>query len=401
VSRARTRWVAWSLWAFTLGCGLVTIAFAVVLRRDGIEAPTANLASLASAFVPFQTLATVGALVAARRPGNAVGWLFCTAAALCQWANLVQTYSVFADNRGLPGVVWLNVVFAPAWGTGLALVATLGFLLFPDGRPPSPRWRWLIWLSVATISIQAIASVLAPGDVEGTPGHHANPIGVQGLSVVGGIAWVLELCLLLGAVGSLVVRFRRSSGIERQQLKVFAGAVGLVVCAVVALVLASQLTGVLDSVGAFVDVIWLLVFALVPVAVGLAIMRYRLYEFDRIVSRTLVYGASTALLAGTYVGLVIAGQSLFSSVAGGSSLAVALSTLVAAALFMPVRARVQRVVDRRFYRRRYDAEQTLDGFAARVRNHVELDALASDMLAVVDATVQPAGASIWLVEAQP
>jgi hypothetical protein len=195
----------------------------------------------------------------------------------------------------------------------------------------------------------------------------------------------------LAAVASLVVRFRRSRGVERQQLKwlAFAGVVFVVAFAIAGLTQPSVVSDVFF-------VLAILALAFIPVAVGIAILRYRLYEIDRVISRTVVYATVTIVLGAAYAGLVLASQALFSSFAGGSDLAIAISTLVVAALFLPVRTRVQRFVDRRFYRRRYDAQQTLEAFGVRLRDQIELDALARDLRGVVGETMQPVHASLWL-----
>jgi hypothetical protein len=208
---------------------------------------------------------------------------------------------------------------------------------------------------------------------------------------------VVAVPVYAASLASLVVRFRRSRGIERQQLKllVFAGALPVVAFAL------SFVWAPLVGEGFVNNAIFVVGFsslALIPIAVGVAIRRYRLYEIDRIISRTLVYGSLTVVLGAAYVGLVLTGQAVFSSVAGGSNLAIAVSTLVVAALFRPLRSGVQDVVDRRFYRHRYDAQQTLDAFTTRLRHQVELSGLCADLQAVVDETVQPAHVSLWLRE---
>jgi hypothetical protein len=400
VRRSWTWWLAWGLWAFTALSLVLSVVFSVLIETRDPGDPSTSVASLAAALVAFQLLATVGALIAVRQPRNAIGWLFCTAAALCQWANAVGAYSYFAEERDLPGVVWPSVVFASLWGTGILLVAVFGFQLFPDGRPLSRRWRWLVVVAVVTVSIETLSAILIAGPVEGIPDGYVNPIGVPGMNHVAGAAWLGLLGLLLASLLSLVLRFRRSQGVERQQLKLFVGTVGFVVGCIMALSLLHERTNVLDPIGGFTDVVWLLLISLVPASVGVAILRYRLYDIDRVISRTLVYGSLTVVLGASYLGLVLAGQAVFSSFAGGSDLAVAVSTLVVAALFLPVRSRVQSFVDRRFYRRRYDAQRTLEGFGARLREQIELTALERDLQAVVTETMQPAHASVWLRRAR-
>jgi hypothetical protein len=221
------------------------------------------------------------------------------------------------------------------------------------------------------------------------------------VAAIGGVSALGLLLVLLLSVTSLVLRFRRSSGVERQQLKVFVGTVCFVVVALVTLSLFDGLTGITSDLGGAQDVIWLVLIAAIPISVGVAILRYRLYDFDRVISRTLVYAAVTVFLAASYVGLVLVGQALFSSFAGGSDLAIAASTLVVAALFLPVRSRVQHFVDRRFYRRRYDAQRTLESFGTRLREQIDLETLETDLKSVVTETMQPTHTSVWLRTGAP
>jgi hypothetical protein len=394
--RPWTWWLAWSLWAFTAFSVVLAAVFTAMIGTSDAGDPSTSGPSLAAALVAFQLLATVGALIATRHPRNAIGWLFCASAALCQWANAVGAYSFFAEERALPGVVWPTVVFAPAWGTGILLVGVLGFQLFPDGRPLSPRWRWLVLVGVGLVSVSTASQILTPGPLEGAPNGYLNPVGVPGMGRVLDVTWLGLLVLNLASVVSLVLRFRRSHGVERQQLKLFAGTVSFVIASIVALSLIHESTNVLDPLGEYTNVVWLLLISLVPASVGVAILRYRLYDIDRVISKTLVYGSLTVVLGVSYVGLVLAGQALFSTFARGSNLAIAVSTLAVAAIFLPVRSSVQHFVDRRFYRRRYHAQRTLQAFGSRLREQIELDALSADLLEAVSETMQPASASLWL-----
>jgi len=218
-----------------------------------------------------------------------------------------------------------------------------------------------------------------------------NPLGIEGVdtffSTAEDVTALLLLALLVATAASVIVRFRRSRGDERQQLKWMTYSV---VVMVVSLAFSPLVTG---DVG---DLLFAATIILVPAATAIAMFKYRLYEIDRVISRTLVYGALTLILGAAYVGLVLAGQALFSSFAGGGDLAIAVSTLVVAALFLPVRARVQRLVDRRFYRRRYDAQRTLEAFGTRLREQVDLETLQTDLRAAVVETIQPAHTSVWL-----
>jgi hypothetical protein len=344
-------------------------------------------------YVSFYAFPLVGALIATRRPENAIGWLF-IAIGLCSGLTLASgayaDYALFAERADLPAGEWA------AWlAAGVDVVFFVGILvlvlLFPTGRPPSPRWRWVLAALLAGGTAIILATLLRPGTVF-EPLPVDNPAGVDGagtflsvLDAVGGL--LLAPAAIVTLVGA-VVRFRRARGVERQQFKWFALSAAFLLGAFVLATL--DVPGSLD---------WVLIgfaFTGIPVAVGVAILRYRLYDVDRLISRTLVYGALTVVLGAAYVGLVLAGQAVFSSFAGGGDLAIAGSTLVVAALFLPLRSRVQRVVDRRFNRRRYDAARTLEAFGARLREQVELDGLRADLERAVSETMQPAHASLWL-----
>jgi hypothetical protein len=349
--------------------------------------------------------AIVGALIARAEPRNAIGWIFLAAAALL---GVVITTFAYVDlaltgEGSLPGAIWAEWVgqwcFIPAVFVPPAIVAQI----FPDGRPLPGRWRWVLWGSVAVAASSVLASALDPSTMEAFSARD-NPAGIPD-AVAGPASWysdasgaLLAPLVFLLSLTSLVVRFRRSRGIERQQMKwlAWAGAVPVTAFAI------SFIESTFVDEGAIVDVVFITGFAglmLVPVAVAIAILRYRLYEIDRVISRTLVYGLVTVVLGAAYVALVLAGQAVFSSFAGGSNLAIAASTLIVAALFLPLRGRVQRLVDRRFYRRRYDAQQTLAAFGTRLREQVDLDGLCRDLEALVTETMQPAHVTLWLREA--
>jgi MFS family permease len=273
-------------------------------------------------------------------------------------------------------------------------------LLYPTGRPPSPRWRPLAWLAVLVWLLSMTSWAFRPGPLEASEVAVApNPVGIPGanqlLEAADVIASTLSVPVFLAAVASVVVRFRRARGIERQQLKWFVYA-SLVV--VVGFTLSSTLPTlvpgiselVLDLVVTGLSLAW-------PVALGIAILRYRLYDIDRLINRTLVYGLLTVLLGAVYVGLVLALGQVFGGIGSETpSWAVAGATLAVAALFQPARRRIQQVVDRRFNRRKYNAAMTVELFSARLREQVDLDTLSVELLAVVDQTMQPTAASLWL-----
>jgi hypothetical protein len=344
----------------------------------------------------FAAFAAVGALIALRQPGNAVGWLLLAVALTFTFGEVGQAYVEAPDNAGRVVVACLAMAMTSLWFT-LALVFVP--LLFPHGDPPSSRWRVVLWLGATDLVLGALASALTPGEIEIVTGTGIeNPLGVDG-----GLADLLAtLDLLIGGVAlilaaaSVVVRFRGARGVERQQIKWFAF-VGLL--AAVCLSIAVLIGSVLGEGSAFAPVAvvgWLSGLALVgfglPIAVGLAIFRHRLYDVDVVIRRTLVYGALTATLGAVYLGLVL----LIGLAVGTSNLAIAISTLAVAALARPVRARIQAAVDQRFYRRRYDAVRTLEAFGVRLRDELDLETLAADLRGVVRDTVQPAHVSVWL-----
>jgi hypothetical protein len=305
-----------------------------------------------------------------------------------------------------PGSLPAGVVTAAIYQTGWVILISgivLLLLLFPHGRLPSPRW----WRVVALAGVGAVTTWVGfttrSGPLDSPFAAHDNPLGVEALRQVDRLlreGWVLMVAAMVAGGISLVLRFRRARGVERQQYMLFTvAAVAFPVFSVGVNAFESAVSvrsGSMHQVDNVLNAITALLALLLPVSVAIAVLRYRLYEIDRLISRTLVYAALTIVLGATYVGLVLAGQALFSSFAGGSNLAIAASTLVVAALFLPLRARVQRFVDRRFYRGRYDAQQTLEGFGARLREQVDLETLRAGLVEVVDETMQPSHAGVWL-----
>jgi hypothetical protein len=344
------------------------------------------------------TFPALGALIVRRQPRNAVGWLFAGAGlleAIGVWSTAWGVYAL-KTHPGLPGgpaAIWLDsMVFVPA-------LSTIGFLflLFPDGRLPLPRGRWPLRLLIAGVVLLELYLGFQHHDLDPVPGVHLfNPLGIEALDVPLGIAGVAGLAIavagLVGSVATLVFRFRRSRGRERLQLKWFTYAA--LVMAVFSIAASSVSAG-----GVAYGILEAIVIGpLLTAAVGIAMLRHQLYDIDVVVRRTLVYAALTAVLAAIYVGTVLLLQFALDSFTSGSSLAVAVSTLAVAALFRPVRSRVQAIVDRRFYRRKYDAQHTLESFSARLREQVDLDALGGELRAVVLETMQPAHVSLWLRE---
>ncbi len=384
----RTTRLAWTLWALVLG---LEIASALMAGLAG-EVKGATLATYVVAALVFLAFASVGAVVASRRPDNPIGWLYLAVPICLMLANASGAYAELAVDRGLPGAVAVYVGLRWSWLVGLFLLVFL-FLLFPDGKLPSPRWRALVPFAAAWLACAVIASTLSPGKLEDPLHTTDNPIGVPGFDVLFGVVGIGGLLVMLVAsLAALAVRFRRDRE-QREQIKWVIAAVVFVVVVFTGNAIASAIA---SSVGFIPDAVFLLVIGTIPAATAVAILKYRLYEIDRIVNRAVVYGLVTVGLAGLYFGIVLALQQIFSGFTRGNDLAIAGSTLAVAALFRPVRGRIQTLVDRRFYRRRYDAQRTLEAFSARLRDEVDLEALGADLAGVVHTTVQPAHLSLWL-----
>jgi hypothetical protein len=336
-----------------------------------------------------------GARIVSRQPNHRIGWLLCALGCLTALGGFASEYAIYgliSHPGAAPGAEAL--AWSSSWLSSgyLALLAAL-LALFPTGRPLSPRWWWVLWLAGSGVAC-ALVGALWLWPLRGVAllqVHPPEPVGLPGLVYIVG-SWA-PVVAVLAAVASLAVRFRRSQGVERQQLKWLAYAgVMVALCFVLpeaaANALGSQLAG---------DLVFAALFVPVPVAVGLAILKYHLYDIDRLINHTLVYGLLTALLGGVYAGAVVVLGQLFGGVTEDPpSWAVAGATLAVAALFQPARRRIQGVVDRRFNRRKYDAARTMKAFSARLRDEVDLDALSAELLAVVDQTMQPSTASLWL-----
>ena len=391
VTSRSARAIAWALLAISLACIPVGIA---IVALTGI--PVGQAVLLAP--VACATFATVGALVSAGAPRSAVGWLLLGIGLVMGASILTSALNRWDVARPgtFTGASFVALADGQLWLLPLGFLIPRLLLLFPDGRLPSQRWRLVSWSQFAVLG-GLLVSAFMPGPIRDYE-QYVNPIGIGAFdflhrlpAVLTPVVGALFVFATLGAVLAVIVRFRRSRGIERLQMKWVAWAVGVTAMLWVANPLVQRLfhTSVLEPLS-------LIGLVLSPVAVGVAVLRYRLYEIDRIISRTLVYGALTVVLGAAYAGLVLGGQAVFSSFAGGSNLAIAVSTLVVAALFLPLRSRVQRFVDRRFYRRRYDAQRTLERFGARLREQVELEALRGDLVGVVGETMQPAHVGLWL-----
>ena len=386
--RTRTL-LAWAFWLATLGCCAAGLAVTLAVTRPLTVAVLVEGAAHALAF-PLG-YATVGLVLSLRRPANPIGWLY--AAAGLVWSLAIPgdswLYQLVAEHRPLPLAAQVAAVFGEfSWAPATVLGVTLPALVVPDGRLRSRRWRPVAATSMVAAVLVVVGGGLAPAQLEDV--SIANPFGLAGpagavaglLANVGTLLWVATMVASLACV---VVRFRSSGGVERQQLRWVAAGAAAAVAGLLAGAAVPQdnvLSGVLYASVLFI-----------PLAVAVAVLRYRLWDLDRLVSRTVTYAVVTALLVVPYLLIVPAAGRLAQ---GSGSLAVAAATLAAAAVFQPLRRRVQELVDRRFNRRRYDAARTVEGFAAHLRDQVDLDALRAELLAVVDQTVQPVGASLWL-----
>jgi hypothetical protein len=397
----RPRWwpgvAAWVLWALTM-LGILVIAWLDRLSRQAGRPELAQLTlagDLVGPVLATLSAATIGAVLAARRPRHPVGWLLLACGLSIVASGVAAAYAAYG-LLARPGALPAAHAVARYWPATTVIAQTaISFvlLLTPTGSLPSPRWRWWARVTVAAASILLVALAVARGPLDPRYQALGGPFDLRGqggvLLVVNQLALTVTTLAVVVGAASLVVRFRRAQGVERQQLRWVAWAAALAVLgAVVAL-------GGL-AVGATAMVTWAISvsFAVLPLALGAAILRYRLYDLDRIISRTLGYGLLTVLLGGGYAAVVLGlGQLLGGR---GSSLVVAAATLAVAAVFQPARRRVQQAVDRRFNRRRHDAAQVIEGFAVRLRDQVDLDALHTELLAVVDQTMQPTQAALWL-----
>jgi hypothetical protein len=389
--------LAWALCALVLALTALSLILLAQNHSQNthIYAPWLDNTLTAISFAP------VGALIASRHPTNPVGWLLCIYGLVISVSHFGAQYAIFAlltQPDSLPaGEVLAWIV---SWLLPIIVGLTVFYiLLFPTGRLPSRRWRLLVWLTVAFVLVGVISSALSPGALMGVLGPIRNPFGIEGFSNVYYKAdlFAVSRLLTIAAALSLFVRLRPAIGIERQQIKWFVYAAAANVSGST---LAYIVPGVIDTplwferAGFALNIITI---PAMPIAIGIAILRYRLYDIDLIINRTLVYGSLTAALALLYVGGVLALQGTFRTLTGQESqLAVVASTLIIAALFNPMRRRIQSFIDRRFYRRKYDARKTLDTFNTRLRDEVDLDSLTTNLVMVVKDTMQPAYVSVWL-----
>src|SRR5215210_1852323 len=392
--------LAWALCVLSLALTALSLLLLVL----NLSHPNTHLYepwldnTLTAVFYP-----TVGAIVASRRPENPVGWLLCLyglGTSIGYFCAEYAIYALLAQPNSLPAGE------AMAWIVSWLLSIMVGLmvfyiLLFPTGRLPSRRWRWLGWLTVAFVMVGVILAAFSSGALLGILGPIQNPLGIEGFSNIyyKAILFTMASLLTLAAALAVFLRLRRAMGVERQQIKWFAYAA---VAYVSAGILAYIIPRVIDTPLWFERVSFALNIALipaVPIAIGIAILRYRLYDIDILINRTLVYGSLTLMLALVYFGGVTSTQVVFTALTGQEEqpqLTIVVSTLLIAALFTPFRHRIQSFIDRRFYRRKYDARKTLEAYSAKLRDETDLDALSDDLVGVVRETMQPAHVSLWL-----
>ena len=349
------------------------------------------------AVVTVLSFSTIGAVIASRRPDNLIGWLFCAIGFLGGMRLLSTEYPAYllvAESGLAPGGEVLAWIACWLWVPDVGLFILLA-LLFPNGRLPSTRWRPLAWFIGVVITTGTVAVALSPGPIRGLE-LIENPLGVEGMPTIAVLTEALLYALGLVAVASLLVRLRRSRGVERQQIKWFAYAVVLLATSTVITYVLSEASS-LRWLGWAAFLPAMVGDAGLPVAVSIAVSRYRLYEIDLLINRTLVYGSLTATLVAFYLVGIVVLQRIFVLLTGQeSTLAVVASTLAIAALFNPLRRGLQRFVDRRFYRRKYDARRTLEAFSGKLREETDLEALNSELVGVVSETMQPEHVSLWL-----
>ena len=412
MSSRGTSWLAWSL--ATLSVVMFVGSVALWILAHSTHVPRSLDADLTTGGLLGQALflvfPLVGALIASRRPENPIGWLCLVDGLLWTTTDMLDYHSLYvmASPGSVPFPVGLAGVNHWLWVPTVGLLGTYVFLLFPDGRLPSRRWRPLAWLSGVVIASGSLGLMLSPGPLD-MPRGIRNPFGLEAAPWVAVAAYailpLLPLCMLASAL-SLVMRYRRSRGDVRQQIKWIAFAASLVALTYLIAIVASFIhpSEIWFAAGLplwldLIEYAALLSITSVPIAIGFAVLKYRLYDIDVIINRTLVYGSLTGALALVYFGGVTVTQALFRNITGQEQLpqlVIVASTLVIAALFNPLRRRIQAFIDRRFYRAKYDARKILEAFSVRLRDETDLEALNEDLVEVVRETMQPAHVSLWL-----
>jgi hypothetical protein len=385
MTRRRAEVLAWGLWGLAV---LLMVGSNIALALPNGRNPFSPDQLLTA--LPFVLFPTVGAIVASRRPENRLGWLYLAIGLLASFTAIegaLENVSFPANGIGHVLLTGLFAVTNAAWYPTLGLLATFSILWFPDGRPPSPRWRWVEWTSAVSMLLMTLGFGLVPGLLNG-PGSPVNPFGIRGATAVLGVVQAaggfLLLASVVASITSFVVRFRRSSGVLRQQLRWFV--VGATVLGI------GIAIGILFNPEA--DWPFAVTASAVPVTAGIAITRYHLYDLDRLLSRAVAYLAVSALLVAMYAGVIVGIGALTGRT--DSPVVIAGATLLVAALVRPVVRRVKGAIDRRFYRRRYDSQRALEAFSAGLRDEVALDQVRSRLLSTVRETMEPAAATVWL-----
>jgi hypothetical protein len=433
ISYRTASWLAWSLWAVCVA--LVVLGLLLDFVTDEPVPPDVPVEILVGPAVAVLTAVlslaylTVGALIASRLPSNPIGWIFCGVGLLYETRRFTTAYANYGllENPALPGELYVAWFSTWVWDAGLVLAGVFLMLLFPEGRLLSRRWRMAVWAALCGTFLVALVFAFEPGALRGTLYYVQNPFGVVG--VIGGMVTTYELfsassvlgfallaTSILAALFSLLLRLHRARGDQRQQIKWFLfAAVPAAVCLSLVFVQSMVYDYTLEFLGYPVDILpWPLSIAafyvaisallVVPVFAYIAILKYRLYDIDVIINRTLVYGSLTALLAMVYFGGVATTEAIFRALTSQErqpQLAIVVSTLVIAALFNPLRRRIQRFIDRRFYRSKYDTRKTLEAFSAKLRDETDLDTLSDDLVEAVRETMQPTHVSLWLRSEPP
>ena len=397
MSHRAAPWLAWSLVTLSVVLLVGGLALDQMTRSISPGRPYYDPVDAVFYLATVLTFSVVGAIIASRQPRNAIGWIFCGIGLVVGLNSFTGSYAEYRLAGGsAAGSLAETAAWFASWSWTLWVYVPTSFmlLLFPDGRLPSPRWRPVAWCAALGVISFVAGNALEPGPLGDFP-RITNPYGVDSpiLDAIASAGYILAAASMLASAVSLIVRMRRAGRVERQQIKWLAYGGAVVVGAVF-------VSGVISiwSGDAAIAVISLGLLG-VPIFTGVAIARYRLYEIDIVINRTLVYGALTAALVGVYFGGVATAQAIFRTLTGQEQqqqLAVVISTLVIAALFNPLRKRIQAFIDRRFYRSKYDARKTLEVFTATLRDETDLDALSDDLVGVVRKTMQPAHVSLWL-----
>jgi hypothetical protein len=393
----RTGWPRWPAWLLGTATLVVTaLGLALMVWDWSTPVPGGSFGVRGFSGLWAVGFGGVGALLTRRRPGHPVGWIFAAAGMLAavDFASFEYALAAVVGHRDLPAGEYVGWLQLWIWVPFVALITVYLPLLFPDGRLPGPRWRPVSWAAAGCGAIVAAGLAITPGAVVNLRALR-NPFGIHPAAastaaIAAGLAGLLGCAVL--AVWSLLVRARRGTSMERQQIKWLAYAGCLVAGTQVPSTILSQSTG---TAARLAEGALMIAIVTVPVAVAVAVLRYRLYDIDRVISRTLAYAVVTGLLAGIYAGLVLLATQVLRF---SSPVAVAVATLAAAALFNPVRRGVQRRVDRRFNRARYDAETMVAAFATRLKDAVDLDSIRDDLAGVVHRALEPAHVSVWINE---